>query len=214
MEINAYSEDYVENAQKNLGTMLDYAVNFLNLDLKKFYDMFLVSPLSEQFENGNPTYVVGKNGCELAKEVLKSAGEFVEECRDEIYLDKSPEYWTGWSLAFYQWYRGVRFFRIEEAVSIEMVWGMYPTMHEADIMKFVAVMDEKLKAYYKETNLKRMRKYAGYSQRQLAEEAGVSVRQIQLFEQRRRDINKAQLETVAKLSKALGCRIEDLMELW
>ena len=130
-----------------------------------------------------------------------------------MYLDKSPEYWTGWALAFYQWYRDVRFSRIQEAVSVYVVLGMYMTMHEADIMKFVAVMDEKLKQYYKDTNLKRLRKNAGYSQKQLAEEAGVPIRQIQLFEQRRRDINKTQLETVVRLSKALGCRIEELVEL-
>ena len=60
MEINAYSEDYVENAQKNLGNMLDYAVYSLDFDLQKFYEMFLVSNVSEQFEIGNPAYVAGK----------------------------------------------------------------------------------------------------------------------------------------------------------
>ena len=52
--------------------------------------------------------------------------------------------------------------------------------------------------------------------RQLAEESGVPIRQIQLFEQRRRDINKTQLETAWKLARALACRIEDLAEvrLW
>lgn len=129
-----------------------------------------------------------------------------------MYLDKSPEYWTGWALAYYQWYRGVRFSRIQKAVSVTEVYGMYETMHEADIMKFVTVMDEKLKAFYHETNLKRMRENAGYSQRQLAEESGVPIRQIQLFEQRRRDINKTQLETAWKLARALACRIEDLVE--
>ncbi|MDD6071008.1 MAG: helix-turn-helix transcriptional regulator [Clostridiales bacterium] len=213
MEINAYSRDYVENAQKNLGHMLDYAVNSLSLNLNKFYEMFLVSMVSEQFEIGNPAYVVGKNGCELAKEVLRDVGKTVAHKEEEMYLDKSPEYWTGWALAFYQWYRGVRFSRIQEAVPVEVVLGMYMTMHEADIMKFVTVLNEKMKSHYKETNLKRLRKNAGYSQRQLAEEAGISVRQIQLFEQQKRDINKTQLETAVRLSKALGCRIEDLVEL-
>lgn len=212
MEINAYGRDYVEIAQKNMGNMLDYAVNSLGLDLGKFYEMFLVSTVSEQFEIGNPAYVAGRNGCELAKEVLKEAGKPIIH-EEEMYLDKSPEYWTGWALAFYQWYRGVRFSRIQEAVPVYVVLGMYITMHEADIMKFVAVMDEKLKLYYKDTNLKRLRQNAGYSQKQLAEEAGVPIRQIQLFEQRRRDINKTQLETVVKLSKALGCRVEELVEL-
>jgi transcriptional regulator with XRE-family HTH domain len=74
-------------------------------------------------------------------------------------------------------------------------------------------MDEKLKAYYKDTNLKRLRKLAGYSQKQLAEESGVPLRQIQLLEQRRRNINKTHLDTVIKLSKALCCKAEDLVEL-
>ena len=47
MEINAYSEDYLENAQKNLGNMLDYAVYSLDLNLEKFYEMFLVSDVSK-----------------------------------------------------------------------------------------------------------------------------------------------------------------------
>ena len=212
MEINAYSEDYLENAQKNLGNMLDYAVYSMDLNLEKFYEMFLVSDVSKQFEIGNPAYIAGKNGCELAKEVLMQVGKTVPQKAEEMYLDKSPEYWTGWVLAYYQWYRRVRFSRIQKAVSVTEVYGMYETMHEADIMKFVTVMDEKLKAFYHETNLKRMRENAGYSQRQLAEESGVPIRRIQLFEQRRRDTNKTQLETAWKLARALACRIEDLVE--
>ena len=33
-----------------------------------------------------------------------------------------------------------------------------------------------------------------------------------MYEQKRNDINKAQAETLLKLSKVLGCNIEDLME--
>lgn len=141
------------------------------------------------------------------------AQDFVANVISLRQLDKSPEYWTGWVLAYYQWYRGMRFSRIQAAVSVTEVYGMYETMHEADIIRFVTAMDEKLKAFYHETNLKRMRENAGYSQRQLAEESGVPIRQIQLFEQRRRDINKTQLETEWKLAKALACRIEDLAEV-
>lgn len=42
-----------------------------------------------------------------------------------------------------------------------------------------------------ETNLKRIRTAKGYSQKQLAELSGVSLRSIQMYEQRRKDINKA-----------------------
>lgn len=212
MEIHAYGEDYLELAQKNLGNMLDYAVNSLQYDLKRFYDMFLVSGLSKQFENGNPKYIAGMTGCELAKEVLREIGQDISNVEDEMYLDKSPEYWTGWALAFYQWYSALRFGKIQKAVSVTEVLGMYPTMHEADLMKFVSVMDEKVRAYYTETNLKRIRKLVGYSQSELAQEAGVSIRQIQMLEQRKRDMNKVQLMTAVRLSKALRCSVEDLVE--
>ena len=212
MEIHAYCEDYLELAQNNLGNMLDYAVNSLQYDLRQFYDMFLVSGLSRQFENGNPKYIAGMTGCELAKKVLSEIGQDVSNAEEEMYLDKSPEYWTGWALAFYQWYSAQRFGKIQKAVPVTEVLGMYSTMHEADLMKFVAVMDGKIRDYYTETNLKRIRKLAGYSQSELSREAGVSIRQIQMLEQRKRDMNKVQLMTAFRLSKALGCSIEDLME--
>lgn len=210
--MHAYNEDYLEKAQKNLGYMLDFAVNALGYDINIFFEMFIMSGIAEQFGRGNPTYVVGMTGCELAKKVLYEVEkkEFFDE--EEMYLDKSPEYWAGWAVAFYQWYSSVSFVKIRRAVPINMVLGMYPTMHEADIMKFVTVMEEKMKEYYKDTNLKRIRKAAGYSQRQLADEAGVALRQIQLFEQRQRAINKAQFETVTKIAKTLGCRAEELLE--
>lgn len=36
--------------------------------------------------------------------------------------------------------------------------------------------------------------------------------QIQLFEQGQRDINKAQVQTIKSLSKALKCDVEDIMQ--
>lgn len=63
-----------------------------------------------------------------------------------------------------------------------------------------------------ETNLKRIRTAYGYSQRGLAEMSGVSLRSIQMYEQRNKDINKAQSESLHRLAKALGCTMEDLLE--
>ena len=65
-----------------------------------------------------------------------------------------------------------------------------------DLMQFVSAMDEKLAACYKETNLKRLRQYAGLSQSELAELSKVPLRQIQLFEQRQRNINHTTAVTV------------------
>ncbi len=65
---------------------------------------------------------------------------------------------------------------------------------------------------FSETNLKRIRKNYGYSQRELAETSGVSLRSIQMYEQRNKDINKANADALFRLAKTLGCQMEDLLE--
>ena len=62
------------------------------------------------------------------------------------------------------------------------------------------------------TNLKKLRLAAGMSQSELSETAEVPLRTIQQYEQRQKNINKAQTETVLKLADALFCRPIDLME--
>lgn len=89
---------------------------------------------------------------------------------------------------------------------------MYDTLHEADITKFVANVDYIIDSYYAQTALTRMRSGMGISQLELANRSGVNVRVIQSYEQKLRDINKAQLSTVANLAKALDCNPLDLMD--
>lgn len=198
--------------QRILGDMLDFAVNTYDMDIDKFFEMFLVSTVSRQFEIGNPTYVAGKTGCELVKEVIRDSGLVMEEYPDEMYLDKSPEYWSGWALAYYQWYRGRTFSRIYRAVSMtEIEICMKYTTRWIWHISWSGWMN--YNQHYPETNLKRIRDLAGLSQRELAELSGVSVRQIQLFEQRQRDINQTRAIDVLRLSRALGCKNEDLLEL-
>ena len=61
--------------------------------------------------------------------------------------------------------------------------------------------------------LKEIRESKSLSQRQLAEMSDVNVRMIQHYEQGAKDINKAQAGTLYKLAQALGCSMEDLIEL-
>lgn len=207
----AYDEDYVRLSQRIMGDMLDYAVNTLEYELGFFYQMFLVSGIARQFEIGNPMYVAGKNGCEVAREVISLSGLKEPEEEDLMYLDKSPEYWTGWALAYYQWKTGRSFREIDHVVRVDKICGMYGIFHEADIEKFVLVIEEKIKEQ-ETSRLRRLRSYAKLSQRQLAEKADVPVRQIQLFEQGERDINKTQGMTLVKLSRVLKCQPEKLLQ--
>ncbi len=210
--MHAYIEDYLEHAQQVLGDMMDFAVNTCGMNPDEYFVKFLVTGIAGQFEKGNPRYLSGVTGCELVREVMEKSGSPVVVEEDEMYLDKSPEYWSGWALCYYQWFTGHSFSKIYRAVSMDKILCMYPTLHEADITKFVSVMDEKIKLFYPETNLKRIRTMSGLSQRELAELSGVSFRQIQLFEQKQRDINKTQVANVVRLAGVLGCRIEDLIE--
>ena len=212
MVIRAYDEIYIAVAQNVLGHAVDFAVMSLELDIDTFGKAFAVSDASKQFAAGNPKYVAGMNGCELARLVLAETHISYTDADDAMYLDKSPEYWSGWALAFYQWYSWRSFMEILTAVPLSQIILMYPTFHEMDIQKFVERMDRMLKEAYPTTRLKAFRVNSGLSQSELASDSGVALRQIQLFEQRQRDINNAAAITLLRLSKSLHCRMEDLIE--
>lgn len=66
---------------------------------------------------------------------------------------------------------------------------------------------------HKARQLLRFRSYAKLTQKMLADKSGVSVRMIEQYEQGKKDLNHASAETVYKLSKALGCGMEELIEI-
>ena len=213
MEIRAYDEIYISDAQNTLGHAVDFAIMTLSIDTKSFGDAFAVSDTSKQFAKGNPRYIAGMNGCEIARKVLYETNIAFEDKEDAMYLEKSPEYWAGWALAFYQWYRNFSFLSILDSVSLEQITHMYTPYHEMDIMHFVDSMDKKMKFINPFTKLHAKRIAYGYSQAELASAAGVPLRQIQLFEQRQRDINKTSATTLFQLSQSLHCSMEDLLEV-
>ena len=120
-------------------------------------------------------------------------------------------YWAGWILAQYQHKKGCSFYKINNKMPIEKVLCYYSTLHEADVTKFFDVADSHFNVQ-EITNLKKARQARGLSQRELAKKADVDLRSIQMYEQRRNNINKAQGETLYKLARVLGCNIEDLLE--
>ena len=212
MAIRAYDKLYIEGAQNVLGHAVDFAVMSLNLEPDTFGNAFAVSDSSRQCAIGNPRYVAGMNGCELARKVLSETGIPFADTEDAMFLDKTPEYWAGWALAYYQWYSCRSFSEILTTVSLEEIIRLYHPYHEMDIIQFVDLMNRRIKKAYPQTRLRIRRETCGLSQSELAEEADVPLRQIQLFEQRQRDINKTASETLFRISKALCCRMEDLLE--
>ena len=209
--MHSYDDLYLPCCQRAMGDMYDYAVNTLAYDIGDYHRMFLISGMASQFESGNPTYVAGKNGCEVAREVIALSTDRMIDNEDVMYPDKSPEYWTGWALAYYQWESGRTYKEINRQVPIEEIYGMYSTLHEADISLFVSIMNEKINCSDNESMLKRLRTCCGLSQSMLSKRSGVALRQIQLFEQGQRDIRKTSGATLCRLARALNCSMESLV---
>ena len=132
MAIHAYDEIYTDSAQKILGHAVDYAVMTLDIDADIFGNAYAVSDAAIQFGAGNPKYVAGMNGCELARIVLNEAHIPYPDSEDAMYLDKSPEYWAGWALAYYQWFSGHSFSEILSTVPLSRLIDMYPVFHEKE----------------------------------------------------------------------------------
>lgn len=209
---HAYQEIYLNKAQSVLGEAFDYAVNACEISGNDFVKLFLASTISRRIENGEPTYIVGKSGSEIVREILFETTEKKITAEPKEHFGRSKEYWIGWAVAYYQWYSSRKFSEIFTALSLDELQQMYYTLHEADISKFADIANVRIKEYFKDTNLKRLRVAYGCTQAELAQKSDVSLRSIQMYEQRKKNINKASVEAIYKLSKALGCAMEDLIE--
>ncbi len=157
-----------------------------------------------------PTF--GFEGFETARAVILDTMQKQLDIQPSESFSRSKEYWIGWALAYYQWYSDRKYIEILNAVSYAALEKMYYTLHEADVSKFADIIDRRIRERYPETKLKRFRTLYGITQSELADSTGVSLRSIQMYEQRKKDINKAGAQTLYKISKVLGCTIEDLLE--
>ena len=212
MTIHAYQETYLYKAQAALGDAFDHAINTCGIPGQDFIKLFTASSVSKRMENGEPAFLAGKSGIEIAADVVfESTGRLLNNEPQE-HLERSREYWIGWAVCYYQWFSARSFGDIFKVLTFDELQNMYYTLHEADITKFTDIADEKIREYFKDTNLKRIRTYYGCTQVELAKRSGVSLRSIQMYEQRNKDINKASVETLYRISKVLGCTIEDLLE--
>ena len=208
----AYQEIYLSKAQSVIGDAFDYAVNTCAILGTDFVKLFIASSVSKRMENGEPAYLAGKSGIEIVREIVAETKGQELQIEPQEHFGRSKEYWMGWAIAYYQWYSGRKYSDIFKVLSFEDLQKMYYTLHEADITKFVDIVDLKIKEYFSETNLKRIRTAYGFTQAELAERSGVSLRSIQMYEQRNKNINKASADSMYSLAKALGCTMEDLIE--
>lgn len=211
MMMNAYHESYIEDAACNLGEYLDYMVHDLGYDIDEAFSLFAFSKIGYSFGKGNPSYVTGMSGVELARKIIFELTQSWVDKTPTQTVDRSCEYWVGWILAKYQWSTAIPFSRlIENDVKASDLQERY-ILHEADFSKTKVVIDCMMMKEHEQSRLKRLRKYAGMTQQRLSEKSGVSLRMIQLYEQGQNDLAKAQANVIFALANAIGCQAEDLL---
>ena len=186
--IHAYDLVYLDPAQENLGVLFDYSINYLGFSLVSFYKRFLESTMSNKFENGDYSVIVGKSGIELAKDL------FVDkfELKDYQPEKRSQEYWLGYSLAYFQWRISLSFKTLNRYITINELLLMYNPYHEMDIQQFVSRVIEIYNERKKMTNLQIMRLRAGMSRRALSLLSEVPERTIEQYEQKKEEHKQSQ----------------------
>ncbi len=209
---HAYDEIYLGKAQKAMGDMLHFAVHDMKWNINKYYAAFISTGVSHKVETGEPRYTVGMSGYELAYDVYYILTGAECDIKPDYVYGKSPEYFAGWAVAYYSWFKGVSFSSVNMVVPIDGIVSMYTPYHEMDISQFVEAMDGRIQKSREESMLKRLRLYAELTQKQLAERSGVSQRMIEQYEQGRKNLSHASAESVKNLSVALDCRMEDLID--
>lgn len=81
--------------------------------------------------------------------------------------------------------------KIYERVQLIDIISVYKIYYEMDISQFIDTLNPKINSVILDTKLKKIREASGLSQDDLAKVSYVSLRSIQLYEQRVNDMDKA-----------------------
>lgn len=211
--IHAYDEMYLSDARKVLGRSFDHAVHGIGCDLPAYYRLFISTDIAPRFESGDPFIVSGMSGTELARLIAERAALPNASAGPVLHDDKGREYWTGWALAYYQWYSGCSFRALDRELPIEAICEMYEKYHEMDIRHFTDRIFELRRSAAATTRLKEYRERLGYSQRELARRTEIPVRTLQQYEQGKKRLSRARTDYVLRLAAELKVTPASLIEM-
>ncbi|MCR5508921.1 MAG: helix-turn-helix domain-containing protein [Lachnospiraceae bacterium] len=212
--IYAYSQSYVSDAMQNLGEMTEYAHHACNTDPDHALRCFIISGYAKRFQAGDPRIVSGMSGTELYIAMMEKCGIGSSTMPDALVrYDADVYYWTGYILAYYQWYFSRTFQQITSALKASDLMRMYPALHTVSEEKAVLEIDEFCRKRAQISRLQEYRKKIGYTQAKLAERSGVNLRTLQQYEIGDKDINRAAAGSVLAMAKVLHCTPEDILEI-
>lgn len=134
---------------------------------------FAHSRLGKQFEIGNPAIISGMSGIDLVLKFTSYLMPGKKMPSPRFTEGRTPEYWAGWVLVYYQWYTAKRFKDIFLRVPLSEVLGMYSVFHEMDLSNFVQSMYKRCNEIKSETKLKQRREAYHLTQGELSKLSGV-----------------------------------------
>lgn len=140
----ACQERYRHKTQDLLSDAFDYAVNVFHFSGDDFVHLFLRSSACSRLERKDITYILGRSGIEMALDIIEeTTGEVLDVDPQPRYF-RTREYWVGWALAYYKWQSKWTYQEIFSKVPFSVLREMYNPLHEADISKFISIMDTKM----------------------------------------------------------------------
>lgn len=206
---NFNQKDIFNFKRKNLALFLDYGVNVLNVSLEGLWSRFLLNDKSIRFAKNDYGVITGISGIELAYSVTEFAYDksYIYEQSDTV------ESWLGSYLAYAQDKLNVSFQFINKYVPITELLSLYHPFHLMSEDKFVDFLKTALKVRKGKTNLEIYRREAKLSRSELSKKSGVPLRMIEHYEQRLKNINKANSEYLLSLADSLYIEPENLLEI-
>lgn len=140
--MRAYIEPYLKDVMRNIGVMSHFCINEYGLSPEQFSTLFANSHVAEQISMGNPRYLTGMSGKEMADMLIESSADINPQPISSNTYQVSPEYWAGWVMAYYQWHTAKSFYQMyADGQTYDKILMMYHPMHEADLAKVVEAIE-------------------------------------------------------------------------
>lgn len=216
--MHPYKKEKLAPTMQSLAKAFEFADKYAPGGIERFYRQFCESKLAQSFDGPHAEPDIDKSGVEI---VLAASGEDATSNLDLMLASGrklSPSLqkrgrWCGNVLALYQWETGTSFRSLAARLSADELLALFVTLGSSTPQQGAAAIEQLLLEKQGPTHLRIKRLASGYTQVQLAKTADVSLRAIQQYEQRRKDINRAQAGSLYRLAQVLGCTIEDLLEI-
>lgn len=220
----SYKEEFLPIATRVLGKAFHFAAAHLPGGAERFYELFSNSTLAQHFATNPTTFTSHGSGIELVLNLCDSEGSesldiLLQTKRSHSNKELQLATWSGELLAYFQWYTSLPFKTIWSSLSLTDLLHTYPKGHpKTEFKKYLfdatnlLIKKHRVNLVRTETKLKQKRQKRGITQKELSSLSGVSIRAIQQYEQRVKDIDKAQARSVYKIAQAISCPLEDLLE--